>query len=67
MARCQNFLSGVVDIAKHLLDHTFLRKQMMDFVFVCFHQGVFSFYLGMLSVSTLPNRSRAITQCLSAS
>lgn len=37
------------------------------FQFVCFHQGVFFFYLGMRSGSSLSNRSRVITHCLSAS
>lgn len=37
------------------------------FQFVCFHQGVFFFYLGMRSRSALSNQILMITQCLSAS
>lgn len=57
----------VVDIAKHLLDHTFLRKKMRDFSLRAFIRVCFSFISKLLSISDLPDQSLAITQFSSTS
>ena len=61
------FFLGVVDIAKHLFGSHIPEEADEGFQLVCFHQGVFFFYLGMRSRSALSNGSLVITQCLSAS
>lgn len=51
------FFLEVVDIAKHLLDHTFLRKQMRDFSLCAFIRVCFSFILECEADRRFPARA----------
>lgn len=51
------FFLEVVDVAKHLSDHTFLRKQMRDFSLVAFIWVCFSFILECEADRRFPARA----------